>query len=147
MKKFIYFIFICSLSLGFAGCGGDDDEEDNTFVWNGDWNDPNDPNYKPEGYNPIHGLWRSKDDGNKGYYFGESQSAWTATFKENGTVDRVRISPNEGYMINNTAVKMKDEIWAYKLDATGKTLSLAFPPNYNKWMHYEWISEDPYYWK
>jgi len=147
MKKYIYFIFICTLGLGFVGCGDDDEEPLTEFKWNGDWNDENDLNYKPEGYNPIEGLWRSQDDKSKGYFFGESRSAWTATFNENGTVDRIRISPNEGYIINNTGVKIKDEIWAYKVDATGKILSLAFPLDYNKWTYYEWISENPSYWK
>ena len=62
MKKFICFIFICSLSLGFVGCGDDDDdnkkEEEETFSWNGDWNDSNDPNYFGGYYNPIEGDWQ-----------------------------------------------------------------------------------------
>ncbi|MBB4037547.1 hypothetical protein GGR21_003464 [Dysgonomonas hofstadii] len=144
MKKFICFIFICSLSLGFVACGGDDDEEDNDkdkFTWNGDWNDPSDPNYKPEEYNPIEGKWRNKNDKTKGYEFTEGRAAYSLVLYENGSEDGIRISPDGGYMINNTAFKTKDEIWAYKLDKAGNTLSLAFPPNYNKWTDYEKITE------
>ncbi|MDR1504879.1 MAG: hypothetical protein LBT43_20715, partial [Prevotella sp.] len=65
MKKFLYFIFICILCVGFTACGGDDEPEpepEKPFTWNGDWNDSNDPNYKPEGYNPIEGDWQLLKD-------------------------------------------------------------------------------------
>ena len=57
MKKLFYIPLLLSLCFSFSACGGDDDDEDdnNEFVWNGDWNDPNDPNFKKEGYNPIKG--------------------------------------------------------------------------------------------
>jgi len=43
MKKFIYFIFICALSVGFVGCGDKDEDEDKLRA------DPN--------FNPVLGEW------------------------------------------------------------------------------------------
>ncbi|WP_165045002.1 hypothetical protein [Dysgonomonas sp. ZJ709] len=67
MKKLFYFTLLFTLCLGFTACGDDKENEpiiepEKPFVWNGDWNDPNDPNYKKDGYNPIRGDWHSQDD-------------------------------------------------------------------------------------
>lgn len=86
MKKLLYFLFICSLCMGFVSCGGDDepDPEPEKFVWNGDWNDPNDKNYKPEGYNPIEGLWRGDNNDEYGLYFSKDFKTYIVTFFPNG---------------------------------------------------------------
>lgn len=42
-----------------AACGDSDDDGGGTEKFD-DWNDPKSPNYKPEGYNPIVGMWQHK---------------------------------------------------------------------------------------
>ncbi len=60
MKKILHFILICTLCAGFVACGDDDKDEpekETPFTWKGDWNDPENPDFKPDGYNPIVGDW------------------------------------------------------------------------------------------
>ncbi len=60
MKKILYFILICTLCAGFVACGDEDKDEpekETPFTWKGDWNDPENPDFKPDGYNPIVGDW------------------------------------------------------------------------------------------
>lgn len=64
MKKLLPLLLSLSLLFTFSACGDNEDEpkkeEEKPFVWDGDWNDPNDPNYKAEyggKYNPIKGTW------------------------------------------------------------------------------------------
>lgn len=54
------------------------------FVWNGDWNDPADPNFKPEGYNPIKGVWRFNWDTDRGICFSEDFKVYNVYFHPNG---------------------------------------------------------------
>lgn len=104
MKKFLYFIFICTLCVGFTACGEDDDPKEEEFLWNGDWNDPNDRNYKPEGYNPIQGIW--KRDNERGLYFSEDRIAYDVYFLSNGSyVIENGSGSGSKYTINNTAFK------------------------------------------
>ena len=52
MKKLLSIILLLSLSVAFYSCGGDMEEEmkkPQEFVWNGDWNDPNDMNASRSG--------------------------------------------------------------------------------------------------
>lgn len=80
MKKL--FLLLLVLPLAFFACGDDDDnngkdpkdpdkmtieeymKEDRPFKWNGDWNDPDHPKYKPEyatkKYNPLVGVWHTE---------------------------------------------------------------------------------------
>lgn len=69
MKKLLPLLLLLSLLFTFSACGDDEEEpkkeEEKPFVWEGDWNDPNDPNFpfkddpnfKPGDYNPIKGTW------------------------------------------------------------------------------------------
>ena len=38
-------------------------EEYDGWKWKGDWNDPENADYKPEGYNPLLGTWKVTIDG------------------------------------------------------------------------------------
>lgn len=106
MKKYLLFIFAFSLCLGFAACGSDDEKdepekpEEKPFVWNGDWNDPEDPNYKPEGYNPIEGVWRSDEDPDRGLLFDKDFNAYILTFFDGRGYTKELWND---YVINNTA--------------------------------------------
>ncbi len=65
MKRILPFILICTLCAGFVACGDDDKDEpekETPFTWKGDWNDPENPDFKPDGYNPIVGDWHSLDN-------------------------------------------------------------------------------------
>ena len=65
MKKILHFILICTLCAGFVACGDDDKDEpekETPFTWKGDWNDPENPDFKPDGYNPIVGDWHYLDN-------------------------------------------------------------------------------------
>lgn len=67
MKRILYFTLLLAACFCFWGCDKGDEPEpkpepEKPFVWNGDWNDPKDPNYKKEGYNPIEGEWISMKD-------------------------------------------------------------------------------------
>lgn len=107
MKKLLYFLFICSLCMGFVSCGGDDepDPEPEKFVWNGDWNDPNDPNYKPEGYNPIEGLWRGTKRPEYGLYFSKDFKMYGVTFFENDQYIIDKSGTGIDYIINDKAFR------------------------------------------
>lgn len=109
MKKFLPFIFLFSLSFAFFSCGGDDDVNDKPepFVWGGDWNDQDDPNYKPEyggKYNPIQGLWRSLRYEDSGFYFSADFKAYTVYFYPNGGNTKELIDTNP-YQINDKAYR------------------------------------------
>lgn len=120
MKKL--FLLLLVLPLAFFACGDDDDKdpdkmtieeymsEDRPFKWNGDWNDPSDPNYKKDGYNPLAdgSYWQSvkkpdiiflytKDFKNKIYVYDED--AKTLKY-DNQSFD---------YIINDKAYQFKDE--------------------------------------
>ncbi|MDU1889491.1 MAG: hypothetical protein E6767_02270 [Dysgonomonas sp.] len=110
MMRFLSFFLICTLCLGFVSCGGDDDPEPeptpdpDEFVWNGDWNDPDDKNYKPEGYNPIVGDWVSEKNPNVRLIFTEDFVFDAASF------DGFRWETktwSENYVINNNGIKYK----------------------------------------
>lgn len=120
MKKFLPFIFLFSLSFVFFSCGGDDEnDKPEPFVWGGDWNDPDDPNYKPEyggKYNPIQGLWKSTKDNSHGLYFSKDFRFHDAVFSL--TNDRYVIE-GKGlpYIINDKAMKYGSvDMWQYKIE-------------------------------
>lgn len=124
MKKLLYFLFICSLCMGFVSCGGDDEPEPEPekFVWNGDWNDPNDPNYKPEGYNPIEGLWRGDNNDEYGLYFSNDFRTYIVTFFPNG--QHLTSGTGMTYIINDKAYR-HDVATMYKYETKDDKLYLV----------------------
>lgn len=120
MKKLLSIILLLSLFVTFYSCGGDMEEETKKpqeFVWNGDWNDPADPNFKPGGYNPIQGVWRSDKDETKGVCFSEDFKCYIVTFYSNGLYDKDLFS--DKYAINDKAYSLRPPtggIRRYKID-------------------------------
>lgn len=115
MKKLLSIILLISLSVTSYSCGDDKEEEKpQEFVWNGDWNDPADPNFKPEGFNPIEGVWRFNWDTDRGICFSEDFKVYNVYFHPNGkyTMELWR----EKYIINDKAFKnLPNEINRYKV--------------------------------
>lgn len=166
MKKL--FLFLLILPFAFVACGSDDDKEptleelakmpieeymskDRPFKWNGDWNDPKDPNYKKEGYNPIEGFWIVDDKPRLVFRFTEDFKFKQYIYdKEAKTL--VYLDYDEKYLINNRFFKYNvtgregdDTHDCYGLDATGKILYLNQLTNnptdveaYN-WDTYTWL--------
>lgn len=125
MKKLLSIILLLSLSVAFYSCGGDMEEETKKpqeFVWNGDWNDPNDPNFKPEGYNPIKGVWRRVNT-TLGLQFTEDFKAYELIFYSFDGYDKRYMS---NYIINDNAYKIGegDNIRRYKIE--GEVLTIYY---------------------
>lgn len=125
MKKLLSIILLLSLSVAFYSCGGDMEEETKKpqeFVWNGDWNDPNDPNFKPEGYNPIQGVWRRVNT-TLGVKYTEDFKVYTLTFYSFDGYDEKYVG---NYVINDKAYKYgnADIIERYKVE--GSVLTVHF---------------------
>lgn len=139
MKKFLYFIFICILCVGFTACGGDDDPKEDEFVWNGNWNDPNDKNYKPEGYNPIQGVWRRNDDPERGLYFTEDCKRYRVLFYDDGTYEIERGESGTKYEINNTAFRYSIN-QTFKWEIEGNIL-FTFAIRDTDWVSYTRINK------
>ena len=99
MKKIFSLLLLISLSFAFSSCGGD---EEQVYNWRGDWNDPKDANYKPEGYNPIKGLWKLYD---RGYYFSDDFKMHTVVYHSDGTHQIALYK--DLYMINDEAFRYK----------------------------------------
>lgn len=108
MKNLLSLILLLSLSLSFYSCGGDDDKyEPEKFVWGGDWNNVDDPNYKPEyggKYNPIKGLWRRDADTRFGLYFSKDLEGCIVYFYPNGEYELEKESLRK-YEINDKAYR------------------------------------------
>ncbi len=123
MKKLLPLLLLLSLLFTFFACGDDEDEpkkeeEEKPFVWEGDWNDPNDPNYKAEyggKYNPIKGTWLSTKDP-------ELRFVYTEDFKLLREI------------FNKASGKWVREVWAekYIINGTGY-LYETDRPYINKW--------------
>ena len=125
MKKLLSIILLLSLSVAFYSCGGDMEEETKKpqeFVWNGDWNDPDDPNFKPEGYNPIKGVWRRVNT-TLGLQFTEDFKAYELIFYSFDGYDKRYMS---NYIINDNAYKIGegDNIRRYKIE--GEVLTIYY---------------------
>ncbi|SBW06066.1 hypothetical protein [uncultured Dysgonomonas sp.] len=139
MKKFLYFIFICSLCVGFAACGGDDDNPEN-FVWGGDWNDPNDSHYeKYQGkYNPIEGDWKNIDDASDILRFSSDRMMYSLTLKPNGNYETAMHLGK--YEINNKAFRYGPEGFMtqlYKIENNVLSIKLVFKEgDEQKWRGY-----------
>lgn len=107
MKKFLYFIFICTLCVGFTACGEDDEPEpepEKPFTWNGDWNDPNDENYYGSYYNPIEGVWQSVENSRLRLIFTKDFVMNRAIYDVDYKVWNTSVWA-ESYIINDTGIK------------------------------------------
>lgn len=118
MKKILAFILLFSLSFAMVSCGSDDDE----YEWRGNWNDPNDKNYKPEGYNPIEGMWKA---GTTGFYFSKDFKVYKVEYKSDGSYQMELFT--DVYIINDDAFYLTIErvIKRYRLDAAKDVLSIT----------------------
>lgn len=139
MKKFLYFIFICSLCVGFAACGGDDDDDNDEFVWNGDWNDPNDPNYKGY-YNPIEGDWINVDKLTHRLIFDKKFVYSGASYKESTGKWEISVTADK-YTINNTAFKERGQISEYQKKTEGGVEYLYLRYLNSEWHKYKRYTE------
>lgn len=129
MKKIIYLLLLFTLPLSFISCGDDDDP---AFVWGGDWNDSTDPNFKPDGYNPIEGLWKLGAD-SAGFIFTKDFKAYSVKYYPNHPNNKrvyVKTLWKEKYAINDAAFRFSlNEMWRYKLEVNKGMLILY--PNLN----------------
>ena len=113
MKKVFYLLLTLSLSLGFVGCGNDDDEngnENGTFKWEGDI----------ENYNPLEGLWVSVNNPDRGLQFSSDRIYYVIEFKSGEIDNRINLGPFE---INYKAYKYgSTSIRRYKLEGDRLTM-------------------------
>lgn len=141
MKK-LFYIFLSSFLL--TACGGDDNYP-TLSEWNGDWNDKNDKNYKPEGYNPIEGEWQAYSLNGKGY-----TDHYYIKFSSTLNMSESKVKPNEGkdpiysdikkYIINNKAFRIGYNN-DYKYNITNNVLTLINSSNtwlLKPYVHKEW---------
>ncbi len=148
MKKLLYILFTVCLFTACSSDDGDDNDNNNNnqnkeFKWNGDWNDPNDPNYVEGGYNPIVGLWEDTSDS-------EIRFKFSIDFKETRYIWDKKTSkyvPNESeiYIINNTAFRTDRYIYARYKFVDGKLLlnqlSNSGKIMDDKWYEYKKVKE------
>lgn len=147
MKK-IFYIFLFSFLL--TACGSDDNypapnPDPTPSDWNGDWNDKNDKNYKPEGYNPIEGEWQAYSLNGKEY-----TDHYYIKFSDERYMYEYKKKPEEGkdpvfntlkqYIINDKAFRAgKNEYYKYNLKNNVLTLTnssntwLLKPYIYKEW--------------
>lgn len=122
MKKLLSLILLFSLSFTFYSCDKDDDKKDEPekpkpFVWGGDWNDPEDENYKPEyggKYNPVRGLWRSDKDPSFGLYYSEDFKEYIVTFYPDGRY--AMEGTGSSYGINDKAFRVSSTTQIYEVN-------------------------------
>lgn len=98
MKNILSLIFVLSLFFVFASCS----EDEKVYNWHGNWNDPKDPNYKAEGYNPVKGMWKGNV---KGLYFSEDFKIHDVTYLEDGTYQIALY--RDTYIINDEAFRFQ----------------------------------------
>lgn len=89
-------MLVFSLSFIFASCG----EDEKVYNWRGDWNNPKDPNYKAEGYNPVKGMWKVNK---QGLYFTEDFKIHDVTYFDDGTYQIALYK--DTYIINDEAFR------------------------------------------
>ncbi|MBK5722248.1 hypothetical protein JGH11_15335 [Dysgonomonas sp. Marseille-P4677] len=118
IKKLLAFALICSLCFPFLACGSNDEDKPinpEKFVWNGDWNDPNDPNYYGGYYNPIEGDWQRLDNPNMRFIYNKDFSSSRAIY--NTLTAKWEIEPIAiKYIINNTAFYERLSYIQYKIE-------------------------------
>lgn len=148
MKKLLPLLLICLLCLGFASCGKDDEPiVEEKFTWNGDWNNPTDPNYKPEGYNPIEGKWISDIPKLKYQYYIRYTKDFNiidSAYYEDEGIWKVRIQNiNGGYIINNSSFRYIFRLGAdlrteeYKLLEKGSVLEKRIVEPFDNWYRFK----------
>lgn len=125
MKKILFLLFAISFTA-FTSCSKDNDENnsdkgnENTFVWAGDWTDPEDPNYSPN-YMPILRDWINVEGGYKFY-----------RFKALGGIDR--------YVYNNSTKEWERDLVI--LDPEINSTAFRYKTGYNTvTMEYKFIYE------
>jgi len=140
MKKLLSLILLLTLSFTFTSCGDSDEEE--KFVWGGDWNNPDDPNYKPqyEGkYNPIQGLWKADWDKEEGIYFSEDFKVYSVIFYPNGLYKKELF--RDKYIINDKAFTyVPNEIWRYKIE-NNKLVNTYYLDEDKGWSYFTKVEE------
>lgn len=133
MKKLFWFIPLIFLMLSSCSDDNNDNEDDPLPQnWKGDWNDPSDPNYKPDGYNPIEGEWlvtkRNNADFDK-FVLNKftDKFMWRQCLSEpESGKDPVYITGVE-YMINNEAFMSKKDrvLITYRFNADSTILYIT----------------------
>lgn len=96
MKKVLSLLFVFSLFLFFASCS----EDEKVYNWRGNWNDPKDPNYKAEGYNPVKGMWKGNTIG---LYFSEDFKIHDVSYLADGSYQIALY--RDTYIINDEAFR------------------------------------------
>ena len=150
MKKLLPLLLSLSLLFTFSACGDNEDEpkkeEEKPFVWEGDWNDPNDPNYKAEyggKYNPIKGTWVLLKTPTLRFTYTEDFIYINEIYnKGTGNWD-ITISP-EKYKINGTAFEywwgIGRHIEKYKIvKENGKIHLLMMFPSDKEWTWFQLV--------
>ncbi len=75
------------------------------FVWKGNWNDPEHPDYKDGGYNPIEGLWENDIDNARIWY---TENFLVKPGKHTGSGWIYETDSEIVYEINDTGYKYHD---------------------------------------
>lgn len=149
MKKLTYILLTVFL---LTACSSDDnypspnpDPDPTPSDWNGDWNDKNDPNYKPEGYNPIEGEWVAYSLNGKNYTesfflkFNDKRYMYQSNEKPEEGKDPVFKTLKE-YVINDKAFRVgKDTYYRYNLKNNALTIFMS--PNtwiFKPYVYKEW---------
>ena len=143
MKKLLTLLLLATL---FVACSSDDDPKSETFVWNGDWNDPADPNYKPQGYNPIEGEWMDDEVNQFRIIFGGDLTY--STYR----TDQESASNSGYFQINDKAYKTQNSVgqWltseyhVYQEGSVTKLKARSIPRSgeYGKWYFYSMLYLD-----
>lgn len=123
----------------FFSCESDDDGKKADFIWNGDWNDPNDPNYVTGGYNPLEGTWRLTTNSRSKLIFTENFTILVARYGNNVRWDTLSYSQGK-YIINNTAIKYRKngriciEEYEFEESPSGERLLYLFDDDNQDWL-------------
>ncbi len=144
MKKILHLILICTLCAGFVACGDDDKDEpekETPFTWKGDWNDPENPDFKPDGYNPIVGDWISVADPELRIEFTDKRVMKQIVYKTyEGWITRIWA---EKYEINDIGIRYINgdsrHVEEYKLikENGQEYLTMRYQLPADKWVKYK----------
>jgi len=125
-------------------CGSDDDDEKKDdkekFVWNGDWNDPNDPNYYGGYYNPIEGGWQLLTKPYTRLYFGKDFSSSHIVYNSS-TAKWEKSIISSHYKINNTAFTERLSYCLYKIKIEDGVKYLYIRYHTTEWRKYKEFKE------
>ncbi|MBD8389008.1 hypothetical protein [Dysgonomonas sp. BGC7] len=154
MKKLLPLLLLLSLLFTFSACGDDEEEpkkeEEKPFVWEGDWNDPtdpnfpfkNEPNFQPGDYNPIKGTWLYLKNPELRLVYTEDFQFLREIFKK-ASGKWVREVWSEKYIINGTGYKYETDrpyINKWKIaKENGKTYLLVMYLSDEEWRKLEFI--------